>query len=82
MHTETAKTKTATDYQGDNPFQAINRYKKARKIVDHLRQLGVTAVTPEPTQETLVLIGNGLGLASPPSLTTWALAAYLLTEED
>lgn len=80
MHTETQKLH-AGEKAGDNPFQAINRYKKARKIVDHLRQLGVTEVTPEPTQETLVLIGTGLGLASPPSLTTWALAAYLLKED-
>ena len=79
MHTQTQKLHETTT-TGDNPFQAVNRYKKARLLADLFSQLGVTELSPEPTTEMLELAGKAAGTKSAPSLTTWVLAAHLIKE--
>lgn len=74
------ETKVDTQITGDNPFQAVNRYKKARKLADMFATLGVTSLSPEPTTEMLELAAQAAD-TNVPSLTTWVLASHLLTED-
>lgn len=79
MHTDNPLYAVQPVTTDDNPFKLVARYKKARKIADHLLSLGVTDVTPEPTEEMLELAGLA-SETNKPSLTTWALVAHLVKE--
>jgi len=72
--------KDKVQVEGDNQHQAVNRYKKARKIANTLRLLGVTDVSPEPTSEQLSAWAGTAGV-NVPSLTTWAVVREMLKEE-
>ena len=77
MTTTTTPAKTAT---GDNPYQAIARLTKARKLAAAFAEAGVMDVIPDPTDTQREAWGVAAKLRATPSLTTWALARFLLTE--
>lgn len=79
MHTETRKLHPVPTATEDNPFKLVARYKKAKQIADYIKGLGVTEVSPEPTEEMLAMAAQAAG-THVPSLTTWALVAHLVKE--